>query len=1123
MGSRRRRAVSFGVAILAGLGTSLFGATGSPGKVDPPARRELFKDSRGLLALLRAQGKLDASVVIAAEPGASDAVAAEVVRLGGVIRRRFDQVGYLRARVPLDNVEALVRFRGVHTADVDVPAEAMPPYLAPGLSAESERSRVASLRSPEGQASFSGDSDWPPGRPDLTLRPVFSPLKDLGGAEWRAQHPQYDGRGVTVAVLDGNMDFLLPEFQVARNLDGTPTRKVIEVLNGQDPTEEDTPQWVSLEKAVTSRSGHVEYAGETWKTPHDGDFRIGVFDVCRFPSYIVEYFRAVMNRPGVATDAGKPIGVLWDEKSNEVWVDANQNHDFSDEKAMKDFHERYDWSLIGTDDPDTPVRETIPFAVQTDPEHRFVAVNVGMYGHSTMVSGALLGSRGDNGLFDGVAPGARLFSIFEGSSAHGIIESMIRAFSDPRVDVVLLEQNVYIAMPYVLNDGRFTATVICSRLIDRYKKPFFSPANNSFGLDTTEEHGMARYGFGVGAYESGDNFYALKAIRVAKQDNFHWVGSFGPSGNGAIQPDIMASSEVLTTSPASREGDGSLGGVFTMPPGYGICGGTSCATPVAAGSVSLLVSAAKQAHVPHDPERLYEAVTTTARWVPSFAAYQQGNGVIHIAHAWDRLSSSAAGERPVTIESRAPVRTVVSGWLEPPNAGPGIYEREGWHAGMKETRTIVFTRTTGPAGAIAFHLRWVGNENGTFASASEIRLPLKKPVSLEISISPREAGVHSAMLDLVREGEKGFTYRTLNTVVAAQRFDAAGKWTIKEEFGVDRPGVTLRFFDVPAGAAALKIDLKAPKDMIPIVIYPPDGRESSVWIPPTEEQQSQTVAQPMAGVWMVVLSNRMDAFKFDESRPPTLPQTPVTLTASLVGVDVTPASLHESALKAGAARDFTFQMKNRFASFQGAAVSTPLAGVLEAKESVAPLGQNVHTVEVAPGTSRLMFQLSEASDPAADLDLYLFDCTGKTSCVSRRSRVGPTSDETLSIDNPAPGTWKLVVDGVRVPGAGVSYRYRESAFNPRFGSLIVAEGSGPRDAGSSWEARAHVWVASAPPDGRRLFAFLPVAGEGIASPRQGGTTSFSDFSLFKTALDLIPLGTATIEFETSPSATVGAR
>ena len=36
-----------------------------------------------------------------------------------------------------------------------------------------------------------------------------------------------------------------------------------------------------------------------------------------------------------------------------------------------------------------------------------------------------------------------------------MIESMIRWFRDPRVDVVLLEQNVYIAMPYVISDGRF--------------------------------------------------------------------------------------------------------------------------------------------------------------------------------------------------------------------------------------------------------------------------------------------------------------------------------------------------------------------------------------------------------------------------------------------------------------------------------------------------------------------------------------------------------------------------------------------------------------------------------------------------------------------------------------------
>lgn len=1121
---RSRRLRGMGIAAAALLAASaVLAATGSPAVVDRPSRREFFKDSRGQLALARAAGNRDVSIVIAAEPGKSDAVAAEVARLGGAVKFRFDEVGYIRARVPVERAEELVSFRAVHTADIDVVAESTPPYMAPALGAPGAAGRLAGDTSrPSGRPHrldgklSAADDSWPPARPDLTLRPVFSPLKDLAALDWRVANPTFDGRGVTVAVLDGNVDFLLPEFQVAKNADGTETRKVVDVLNGQDPMEDDSPQWVSMERSVVADGRSVSYAGETWTTPRGGAFRIGVFDACRFPAYVVEYFRTVMNRPGSRLDVARPVGVLWDEKTNEVWVDANQDLSFADEKPMRDFHERYDSGLLGTDDPDTPVRESIPFVVQTDPARHFVSVNVGMYGHSTAVSGALLASRGHNGLFNGVAPGARLVSIFEGSSAHGVIESMIRAFSDPRVDVVLLEQNVYIAMPYVISDGRFTATVICSRLIEKFQKPFFSPANNSFGLNTAEEHGLARYGFGVGAYESSQNFLELRAIHVAREDNLHWVGSFGPSGDGGLQPDVLAPSEVLTTSPASRAAEDGLKGVFALAPGYGICGGTSCATPIAAGSVALLVSAAKQTGLLHDPGRLYRAVTTTARPIANFEAYKQGNGLIQVAPAWKRLNELAKERDPIVIESRAPVRTVVSKWLSPPDSGPGIFEREGWRSGMKGDRTVVLTRTTGPSGPMKFRLKWSGNEKGTFSSASEVSLPLRKPVEVKIGIAPNGAGVHSALLSLEREGAPGFVSRMLHTIVVPEEFDEAGKWTVKREMHVDRPGMASAFFAIPPGTPAVKFELQAPKETIPLTIYPPDGREDTVYLPLKEDTQSRTFVQPMAGVWMVILASRFDAFTFDEKRPAVLPPTAVTLTASLVGVDVEAAGVRGPASRAGSGEDLSVQVTNRYASFQGGAVSTPLAATSEGRETVAVHGQTVHSIDVAPGTARLVFQVSDVSDAAADLDLYLFDCTGKT-CEPRRVRVGPEREETLSIDAPAAGSWKLVVDCPRSAGARVDYRYREHVLHPRYGSVSVAEGAGPREPGASWKTRAHVWVAEEAPAERRLTAFVGVTGEGMVQARQAGPISFNEFEAWKVGGDTVLLGSASVAISAAGS------
>jgi len=53
---------------------------------------------------------------------------------------------------------------------------------------------------------------------------------------------------------------------------------------------------------------------------------------------------------------------------------------------------------------------------------------------------------------------------------------------------------------------------------------------------------------------------------------------------------------------ASREG------YFQLPPSYYICGGTSCATPVASAAAGLLISAAKQKGMKWDEARLRYAL-----------------------------------------------------------------------------------------------------------------------------------------------------------------------------------------------------------------------------------------------------------------------------------------------------------------------------------------------------------------------------------------------------------------------------------------------------------------------------------------------------------------------------------
>src|ERR1043165_8850608 len=72
------------------------------GRLPAPRAPRLFKDSRQSLAVARAQGRRDVVLVVAAAAGRTDAAASDATKLGGVIRFRDDEVGYLRVRIPVD-------------------------------------------------------------------------------------------------------------------------------------------------------------------------------------------------------------------------------------------------------------------------------------------------------------------------------------------------------------------------------------------------------------------------------------------------------------------------------------------------------------------------------------------------------------------------------------------------------------------------------------------------------------------------------------------------------------------------------------------------------------------------------------------------------------------------------------------------------------------------------------------------------------------------------------------------------------------------------------------------------------------------------------------------------------
>jgi hypothetical protein len=173
-----------------------------------------------------------------------------------------------------------------------------------------------------------------------------------------------------------------------------------------------------------------------------------------------------------------------------------------------------------------------------------------------------------------------------------------------------------------------------------------------------------------------------------------------------------------------------------------------------------------------------------------------------------------------------------------------------------------------------------------------------------------------------------------------------------------------------------------------------------------------------------------------------------------------------------------FTFTNRFGAFTGGAVGTPLGSAFSARPTIAAGGaQQLYNVDVPAGSTLISARIGNASDNAADLDLYLYDChTG--SCVLKSSSTSGSAEEFVSSANPSAGLWKVLVDPFAVPSGSTAYDYVDVVSNPAFGSVSISDPPALHANGATWSATASVKANTAPASGRFLRGFVQVTSGG---------------------------------------------
>ncbi|WP_035844545.1 S8 family serine peptidase [Kitasatospora azatica] len=1130
--ARATLAASLVAALGAGGLTSAFAADSSPapapGGAKPGISDKLSAHDADLLAQAKAEGAATVTLMLAVKPGSTAATAEQLTAAGASVGKTIDRIGYVRATVATDKADALLgratKLSEVQAIDLNesvpmenpyadtdaAPAATRTPKVDSGVGdggTGSPAAGAALVPTPTvGAPYFHDEANPAPQQQDHRPKPVtgptpepgkypapgadtpaanpYQPANDIGAVDFVKRHPEADGRGVTIGILDSGVDLAHPALQWTT----TGERKIVDWVTETDPLIDGDGTWLPMLTDVSGPS--FGYKGRTYTAPA-GNYKIALFK----ESVTLGGDEAGdLNRNGTTTDSW---AVLYDPATGKVRVDLNDNADFTDDQAMSSYKESNQVGHFGTVDARSPIAKTVPFTIETRKNVDLSPVggpwvgkhadfvNIGLVAseHGTHVAGITAANGLFGGRMTGAAPGAKIISaracVFgPGCSATALTEGMADLALNHGVDVI----NMSIGGLPVLNDGNSARSRLYTQIIEQTGVQLvISAGNDGPGLNSIGDPGLASKVISVGAAISRETWASNYGAKSAEDYGLFTFSSRGPREDGGFTPTLVAPGSSVNTIPTWEPGASFPAAGYELPPGYGMLQGTSMASPQATGATALLISAAKEDNryakgsddrVSSTPLALRNALTSSARWLPGYQAAEQGAGLIDVNAAWHYLENGAGDVHEYTV--KAPATSVLSPYLATPGFGAGVYDRApaaagGPAVGKRSVYDVTITRTTGDPDAITHRLTIAGDD-GTWAiqGGRKVDLPLNQPVTVKVAATPKSAGLHSAILRVDDEDTLGIDQQIMLTSIVGQALSAPD---FQSGFSgsVARSRVERHFITVPEGAKTLAVNLDgvAAGSQVRFLAIAPDGMpadptaSNECWTnyatpgPKCGSPTNRSYRAPQAGVWEIVTEAR---------RTTGTDANPYSIDAKILGVGFDPQVQTLDSVTQGAASPVSWTLKNAYGPFQGVLKGGELGSAVTTRPTIANHGAQTSTVVLPAGVSRFNVAIGHPDDAKADLDLSVY-LDGKLVGQS----AGSTSEESVTLLNPAAGTYTVKVDGYSVPSGTTGYDYRDVYFSPQLGSVNAAADPVTLAAGGTATVQAQVLATGPAPAGRQLF------------------------------------------------------
>ncbi|MFI5263956.1 MAG: S8 family serine peptidase, partial [Candidatus Kapaibacterium sp.] len=681
----------------------------------------------------------------------------------------------------------------------------------------------------------------------------FLSLDACGIETYLREHPDYDGRGTIIAILDDGVDPGIAG--LLQTSDGK--KKIIDV---QDFAGTGDLYWESAELS----SDKLIYQGKSVLTG---------FDKVNTRAYDGKYFFANLSEKKFQNGLGDlnfdgrkddSFGVVIFQDAKDHWmaiVDGNADGSVADEMPLADYKEHQDvFQFRAGQNADEKDGRYLTGAVNIFPDEHRINLYFADGGHGTHVAGIAGGYRidGQTG-FNGVAPGAQMICLkFADNTMDGITVtgSMKRAYQY----VIKIAQET--GKPVIVNmsfgigselEGRSVMDQWLDSLLDAHPEVTvcIAAGNDGPGVSNVGLPGTARTAITSGACLPDDTGRDLYGIKMSNPI----IWDFSSRGGELAKPDIVSPGTAISTVPD-----------YVMGDRYN---GTSMASPYTTGCCSILISGMKQMFPEYKPNSndIKRALQLGATPFANMTLLDQGAGMVNVPRAFDRLADwqrKNIHPRKYLISVAVPssvqkgTAAFYRNGIYPKNAERTTFTINALESSVTKTREKMLSFN-------AFDLRstapWLESVQSSVYRRGE------GPFQVSVSYDPKQLqkpGLYCAKIQGFAKGSSDNSvpeFELWNTVIIPHFLSAENSFTSEVKDIKIRAGKLQReYFMIPPGSKAVKVSLNS-LDLasnVDAVIVNNDGRTfSHVRLKSDDEDESSsrliTGEELEAGVWEIIV------------------------------------------------------------------------------------------------------------------------------------------------------------------------------------------------------------------------------------------------------------------------------